>query len=91
MNSRWEIFLVIYLPLHFAAGSFYLSSVVLDGKTDCLNSCMIGLIEDCADQPTLLMSDIFGGAAIALIILAIVLPIIISYRREKPAQTKLFE
>lgn len=86
MKTGWKLLIAFYMPLHFAFGSFYVVSWILDGKDDCRNSCTFTL--NCADFSTLMWVDFFAYAGIGLIMLSIVLPSIISYRN-KPQPLKL--
>lgn len=75
------------MPLHFAFGSFYMVSRVLDEKIDCRNLCT-PMDSLCANYDTLMLADFFLYSGVGLIMLSIVFPLIISYRN-KPQPLKL--
>jgi hypothetical protein len=89
MKTGWKLFLAFYLPNHFAFGSFYVVSWLLDGKVDCRNLCTFSLVK-CADSDALMWVDLFAYSGIGLILLSIVLPLLILSRNNEPQPLELF-
>lgn len=88
----WKFILTFYLPFYFAFGAFYLAYKLLYDQTDCRNCSFCNPLSlNCADQTTLFLMDFFVYTGIALIILSIVVPTIISYRNSKVIETKIFK
>lgn len=88
MKTGWKLLIAFYMPLHFAFGSFYTVSWLLDGKTDCRNVCVI--TTKCANTDISIWVDFFAYSGFGLILLSIVLPSLILSRNNDPQPLKLF-
>lgn len=96
MKFHWKLLLAFYLPLHFAFGCFYLSGLIQQSQSMWIESkpgfsyelsCSF-----CYDDPHLstVFSGIFWIAGIGLIILSVVLPSLILYRKYQTPLPKIF-
>ena len=86
MKLSWKLCAAFYFLLHFAVGSFYTADRALGDEVDCRNLCVV---MNCADGDSLLAHDFFAFAGIGLVILSVLLPSIMLYRRQKVIQTSI--
>lgn len=86
----WKYIWALYIPFHFAIGSFYMANRVMIGKEDCRNLDSINLnfaMPDCADANALFWNDFFTFGGFFLIVIAFNLPFIIFFLPKKDSET----